>query len=357
GYIDNIPALAAYSKAIGVGLVVLAITYLSLILGELVPKRLALSNSEKIASAMARPMRLLSVIASPAVRLLSFSTDAVLKVLGVKPSAEPPVTEEEIKILIRQGTEAGVFEEAEKDIVENVFRLGDQHVRSLMTPRTQINYFDVKDSPEEIQRKLAENSHSRFPVCDGNLDRVLGIVRAKDILAQLLGGNPVDLRAVLRQAVFAPESMRAMTALEYFKQSGVHLLLVIDEYGGTEGLITHHDVLEAIVGDIALTREPDEHQAVQREDGSWLLDGMTPLDEMKEILHIKKLPGEDWESYHTLAGFVLMKMGRIPKIGERFEWGGMRFEVMDLDGRRVDKVLVTPVGKAAPGYQIDSTEL
>lgn len=356
-YIVDIPALAPYSEAIGVAVVVLAITYLSLILGELVPKRLALNNAEKIAAAVARPMRILSRIASPAVRLLSISTETVLKVIGVQPSVEPPVTEEDIRMMIRQGTDAGVFEKVEQGLVENIFRLGDQRLGALMTPRTEIVWLNVSDPLDEIRQIVVQSGYSRFPVCEDSLDQVVGIVRTKDILAALLADKTIDLRTLSRQVVFVPETMSAMKALEYFKQTGTHLFLIVDEYGGTEGLITHHDVLEAIVGDIALTGKPSEPRALQREDGSWLLDGMLPVDEVKDALQVKRLPGEEWEGYHTLAGFILLQIGRIPKIGDHFEWNGLRFEVMDMDGRRIDKVLVTPIKADGPNRVEISTDL
>ena len=357
GYIDDIPALARYSEAIGVGVVVLGITYLSLILGELVPKRLALNSAEKIASTVARPMRILSRIASPAVRLLSISTETVLRVIGVKPSAEPPVTEEEIRMMIRQGAEAGVFEKAEQGLVENIFRLGDQRLGALMTPRTEIVWLNADGPPDEIRQTVVQSGYSRFPVCEDSLDQVAGIVRTKDILAALLADRPIDLRTLARQVVFVPETMSAMKALEYFKQTGTHLFLIVDEYGGTEGLITHHDVLEAIVGDIALTGKPGEPRAIQREDGSWLLDGTLSVGEVKDTLQVKRLPGEEWEGFHTLAGFILMRIGRIPKVGDYFEWSGLRFEVIAMDGRRIDKVLVAPIKPDGSNRLESSTDL
>ncbi|HET9533453.1 MAG TPA: hemolysin family protein, partial [Blastocatellia bacterium] len=323
-YIDDVPALARYSEAIGVGIVVLAITYLSLVLGELVPKRLALNRAEEIASAMARPMRILSVIASPAVRLLSFSTDLVLKVFGVKPSTEPPITEDEVKMLIEMGTEAGVFEKAEHEMVKNIFRFGDRRVNSLMTPRHEVVWLDSSDSIDGIRKKIIESGHSRFPVCKDSLDNVLGMVRAKDMLAAALTGQEIDFQAHLRRPVFVPEGMRALKALEFFKQSGTHGLLVVDEYGSTQGLVTHHDILEAIVGDIAIAGEPGESWAIKRDDGSWLLDGMLSTDDLKEVLGIKRLPGEDTGVFHTLAGFMMNHMARVPSVGEYFEWGGLR---------------------------------
>lgn len=343
GRLDDIPLLAPYSEAIGVAVVVLIITYLSLIFGELVPKRLALSNPERIASAIAKPMRLVSAIASPAVRLLSLSTEGVLRLLGAKPSGEPPVTEEEIRLMIRQGALAGVFEQAESNLVENVFRLGDRRVSALMTPRHEILWLGLDDSPEVNQRKVTESAHSRFPVCKGTIDNLVGIVRAKDLLTQHLRGEPFNLQTVARQPLVMPEGMLALNALEMFKQTGRHLALVVDEHGGTEGLITHHDILAAIVGDIPIIGEPVEAQIVKRDDGSWLVDGSLLLDEFKERFRIRRLPGEEDGSFHTLAGFVMMSLGRIPVVGDHFESNGLRFEVVDMDGRRIDKILVSRI--------------
>jgi putative hemolysin len=341
--LEAISPLAPYSDAIGVALVVLGITYLSLGFGELVPKRLALNNSERVASAVAKPMRLLSIVAAPAVRLLSFSTDTVLRLLGMKPSGEPPVTEDEIKVLIRQGTVAGVFEEAEEDLVENVFKLGDRRVSALMTPRHEIIWLYIDDPPELNLRRVAESTHSRFPVCQGSIDKLIGVVRAKDLLVQQMSGSPFDLRAVMRPPLGIPESMRSLKVLELFKETGRHLALIIDEHGGIEGLITHHDILAALVGYIPIVGEPAELQIVEREDGSWLIDGTLLIDELRDIFDIRKLPGQVEERFQTVGGFVMWYLGHIPSVGEHFEWNGLRFEVVDMDGRRIDKVLISPL--------------
>jgi len=337
--IEKSALLTPYSQALGLGLVVVMITYLSLIIGELVPKRLALNNPERIASAMITPMRFLAKIASPAVHFLSSSTNAVLRVLGVKPSAESPVTAEEINIMIEQGKQAGIFEKAEQDIVERVFHLSDQRVNTLMTQRADIIWLEVDDALEAIQQKTA-SGRSRFPICEGSLDRVLGVVKVKDFLARSLAGQPLDLKALLRQPLYVPESMRAMKVLELFKQSRTHIALVINEYGSVQGLITLNDILEAIVGDIPSSDMPNEPMVVKREDGSWLIDGMLPMDDFKKSFQLAALPNEETGEYQTLGGFVMMHMERIPKPTEHFEWDGLRFEVIDMDGHRVDKVLV-----------------
>lgn len=332
--------IAPYGRPLAFGLVVVVITYLSLVIGELVPKRIALARAERIACALARPMRFLVRLARPVVRLLSGSTDLALRALHIRPSEEPPVTEEEIRFMIQAGTRAGVFEEAEQRMVTEVFRLADRRVASLMTPRTDIVWLEVDDSTEEIARKIAEAEHSRFPLCEGGLDHPLGFVRAKDLLVRSLSGQPLDLRALMRPPLFVPESQRGLRLLELFRQSRTHLALVVDEYGGIQGLVTVNDILEAIVGEMPSRAEHDEPLAVQREDGSWLLDGMLPVDDFKHLLHIERLAEEEIALYETLGGFVMTRLGRIPNAGDHFHWRGLRFEVVDMDGLRIDKVLV-----------------
>ena len=340
-----IPSLAPYSEAITSVIAVLLITYLTLIIGELVPKRLALNHPEPIASAVAIPMRMLATFASPIVYLLSASTDLVVRLMGIRPSTEPQVTEEEIRVLIEQGTEAGTFEEAEQDMVERVFRLGDRPVNALMTPRPDIVWLDLEDSAEENRNKMIDSGHSRFPVCQGGLDNVLGLMHVPDLLGRTLSGQPLDLTVSLRQPVFVPESTRGLKVLELFKQTGIHMALVVDEYGVIQGLVTLNDIMVEIVGDVPSVDDLEEPQAVQRDDGSWLLDGMLPVDEFFEIFEIDELLGEHRGSYQTLGGFVITHLGRIPAAADHFEWQGMRFEVMDMDGNRVDKVLVIPMPK------------
>lgn len=343
---ELLPALAPYSHAIALVLVVVTITYFSLVLGELAPKRLALNNAEKIAAIIAPPMNFLSRVAAPLVRLLSVSSDLVLQLLGAKKSDEPPITEDEVKVLIELGTQAGVFMEAEQDMVAGVFRLADRYVGSLMTPRTEIVWLDLEDPPEETRRTIIESVHSRLPVAEGDLDHIQGIVQAKGLLSQCLAGKPVDLRATLTPPQFVPESTPALKVLEMFRSSRVHIAMVIDEFGGLMGLVTIIDILEAIVGDIPVTGETGEPEAVQRKDGSWLLDGMLPVDEFKDIFRISSLPDEGKGHYQTLGGFVMTYLGRIPSAGDQFEWGGLRFEILDMDGFRVDKVLVVPSDEA-----------
>ncbi|MCC5648755.1 hemolysin family protein [Nostoc sp. XA013] len=347
-YVKVVPLLAPYSEPLSFGIVVLLITYLSLIVGELVPKRLALNNPERIASIVAIPMQALSAIASPMVYLLSASTDLILRLLGITASTEPQVTEEEIKILIEQGTEAGTFEEAEQDMVERVFRLGDRPVSYLMTPRPDIVWLDLDDSAEENRHKMVDSAYSRYPVCQGGLDNVLGVIPVTDLLARSFRGEPLDLTVGLRQPIFVPESTRGLKVLELFKQTITHMALVVDEYGVIQGLVTLNDIMSEIVGDVPSTDGQDHPQAVQREDGSWLLDGMLPVEEFLELFGMEEWESEEPGSYQTLGGFVITHLGRIPAAADHFEWQNMRIEVMDMDGNRVDKVLVVPKGNKLP---------
>lgn len=338
------PVLEPYSNLISLLIGVLPVTYLSLVLGELVPKRLALRDPEGMSSLVARPMLFFSRIFHPFVRFLSFSTESVLRLMGVRVSEELPVTEEEIQLLIDQGTQAGVFEEAEHDMVEGVFSLGDRRVYSLMTPRPDIVWLDIDDSMEDIRQKISECNFSRFPVRQGSLDSIVGVVKARDLLVRSLNGQSIQLKDLLKPAFFVPETMFASRALEILKEKGTDILLVIDEFGALQGLLTINDILEEIVGEM----EIEEPQATQRQDGSWLLDGMLEVDEFKEIFDLPALPHED--EYETLSGFVMMSLGRVPQPTDRFEWHGLKFEIMDMDGRRVDKVLVTtlPQRTSAP---------
>jgi putative hemolysin len=332
-------SVARYADAIGFTIVIVFTTYLSLIVGELVPKRLALRSPERIAALVAGPMQLLSRVTAPIVKLLSLSTDAVLWLLGARPSDEALVSEEEITTMIQQGVEAGVFEEAEHEMVAGIFRLGDRQIRGLMTPRTEIVWLNTQDSDEDNQRSMIDSHYSRFPLCDGDLDHVLGMVRAKDLLARVFSGQSFDLRAVVREPNYVPETMTASKVLELFRESGIHMAFVIGEYGGLEGLATAQDILDAIVGEQA------EPEAVQRKDGSWLLDGATSVDDLKDYLNVDELPGA-YDQFQTLSGFIMTRLGDIPKTGDTFDWNQYRFEVVDMDGMRVDKVLVSVVPPA-----------
>ncbi|HMZ06357.1 MAG TPA: hemolysin family protein [Anaerolineales bacterium] len=331
----KIEAISLYAEEISLGIVVLVITILTIWLGELVPKRMGLHSPERITKLAAGPMVILSTLFSPLVKLMSWGTEMVLAVFGIQHSVEPPITEEELQVLIDQGTQAGVFEEAEQDMVEGVFSLGDQRVYSLMTPRTEFVWLDVNDSTEEILEKIANSPYSRFPVRQDSLETIVGIVKSRDLLVTSLSNKEINLKELAKPAYFIPETTLASRALEMLKKNNTEMLLVVDEFGGVQGLLTINDILEEIVG----VMEGDEPQATQRQDGSWLLDGMLEVDEFKEIFNLNDLPHED--EYETLSGFVMTSLGRMPQTTDTFEWNNLRFEVVDMDGRRVDKVLVT----------------
>jgi len=338
-----VPTLVPYAGIIGVGVVVVGVTFFSLVLGELVPKRIALVHAERIASTVAAPMRFLSSLAYPLVRLLGVSTDTVLRIFRVKPSLEPHVTPEEIKILVEQGTALGVFEESEQDMIEGVLRLDERNIGAFMTPRTQMVWIDVGDSPETLRAKIANSRHSRFPVILGSFDNVLGFVSAKDVLNQSLSSQPINIRQALGPPLFVPETASALKVLDLFKREGAHFALVTDEYGGIQGMVTDWDILEAIVGELPSRGEPNEPEVTVRDDGSWLVDGLLNIDRLEEILEMDTTPEEESGRYHTVSGFVMTRLGGIPAVGQHFEWKGFRFEVMDMDGRRVDKVLISRV--------------
>jgi putative hemolysin len=346
--LNRIAWIAPRGGAVSLFVVVLAITFLTLIIGELVPKQIALQHAERISAALAPAMKTLAWVASPLVHLLSLSTQLVLRLFGIKPSGETSVTEEEIKMMIEQGTQEGVFEPTEQEMVERVFRLGDRTVNALMTPRPDVVWLDLNDSPEEIQNKITSNSHTHYPVAEDQIDTIIGMVNSKDLLSQNLSCRPIDLRSVLRPALFIPETMSALDLLERFKKKRTHVALVIDEHGGFQGLITTSDVLEAIVGDIPTPGDTEEADVIRREDGSWLVDGKVLADELKELLDRDELPFEDENLYQTLGGLVMAFLDRIPRSGDHFDWNGFRFEVVDMDGHRVDKVLIKPLAPDPP---------
>jgi len=341
-YLARVPALAPYSQSIAVLLVVGLVTYLSLLIGELVPKRLALQNPERIAMAIAQPMNVLSRVAAPLVTLLGASSELILRLLGVRHAGDPPITEEEIEILLQEGAAAGVFAPAEHEMVEGIFDLGDREARELMTPRYRLVALDVDDPLDENFRKMAASPHQVFPVYEGDLDRLLGMAPVKSLWAASLSGDPIDLRALTESALIVPESMPALEVLQRFRDRASNAAMVVDEYGGIQGLISLHDLMEAITGDLAVSQERSG-EVVRREDGSWLLDGALPVHEVRDVLEIDDpLPGEENGDYETLGGFLMSRLERIPNIGDTTDWSGHRFEVVDMDGRRVDRVLVTP---------------
>jgi len=322
------------------GLVVVVITYVSIVVGELVPKRIAQFDPEGIARLVARPMHLLALVTRPFERLLTLSTDTILRLMGQREQEAQRVTEEEIQAMLEEGSEAGVIEREEHDMVRNVFRLDDRQVGSLMIPRADIVYLDVELPLEENLKSVVESEHSRFPVCRGGLHEVLGIVSTKQLLNQTLTGGLNDLGGQLQPAVFVPETLTGMDLLGDFRASDTHMVLVIDEYGEVQGLVTLQDVLEAVTGEFQ-PRNQEDAWAVQREDGSWLLDGLIPVPELKDRLELKTVPEEDKGRYHTLSGLMMWLLGRLPQTADVATWEGWRLEVVDLDGKRVDKVLAS----------------
>ena len=339
----ELQALGLDTEASGIaatGLVVVVITYVSIVIGELVPKRIAQFDPEGIARLVARPMHLLALVTRPFERLLTISTDTILRLMGQRPQEAQRVTEEEIRAMLEEGSEAGVIEREEHDMVRNVFRLDDRRVGSLMIPRADIVYLDVALPLEENLKSVVESEHSRFPVCRGGLHEVLGIVSTKQLLNQTLTGGLNDLGGQLQPAVFVPETLTGMDLLGDFRASDTHMVLVVDEYGEVQGLVTLQDVLEAVTGEFR-SRNQEDAWAVQREDGSWLLDGMIPVPELKDKLELKTVPEEDKGRYHTLSGLMMWLLGRLPQTADVAIWEGWRLEVVDLDGKRVDKVLAS----------------
>ncbi len=343
-WLGTIPTIAPYSNPIAVAVVVVVITYLSLILGELVPKRIALSAPERIAMMVSGPLLVLSAVAKPFVSLLSVSGSLVLALLRIRESDKDHVTEEEVRTVIAEGTASGVIDPVEHKMLEGVLRLADRPVAAIMVPRPDIAWIDLDDSEEDIRNELMTASASRIIVArGGNVDEPLGVVRKKDLLAQMMRGDPMNIEAVMLQPVYVPEGISVLRLLNMFKTYPAHIALVVDEFGSLEGLVTPTDVLEAIAGDLA-TATPDEFREIfPRDDGSFLVDGATSVDDLEQSLGIKV--GED-EDFHTAAGLVLSVLGRIPSTGDRLRIQNWTVEVVDMDGRRIDKLLFTPAEPA-----------
>jgi putative hemolysin len=347
----QVPVLAPYADTLALGIMVVALTYVSLIIGELVPKRLALTHPEAIASLIARPMQILAAVGRPLVFLLSVSTDAILRVLRVRQVKQPAVTVEEIKVLLEQGAEEGVFEATEHELVTNVLNLDERHVGTVLTPRSDVVYLDVRATVDINRQKLRGGLHAVLPVCDGGLDRVLGFVRSTRVLEQVLENGALDLPSLAEPALFVPETMTLMKLLEQFKRTHLPVALVVDEFGGVEGLVSLTDVVAAIVGD--MPSEPGEEPSiVKREDGTWLIDGAVDLPTVLRTLDTESLVSdEDRQHYHTLGGLAMLTLGRVPRTGDVFQRGEYRFEIVDMDGNRVDRVLVSrmpPPSRANP---------
>jgi putative hemolysin len=339
-------ALPLLEPILAIG-VVAGLTLILLLAGELLPRRIALCWPEPIAARLARPMIVLTKLTGPLVRSLGAATEFLARLVGVKAEARPPTTPEEIKGLLWEGTQAGVFEEAEYEIFKRVFRFCERRARALMTPRDEVVWIDVADSPEEIRRKIAGSSHSRFPVCDESLDNLLGIVQVRDLLAQKSGEPSFRIKGLLTLPAFIYEGTRGPQILELLRKSAAPTAVVLDEYGSVVGIVSLNDLLEAVLGGLPEGHgEDEEPRSVRRADGSWLLDGRFPLDEFRDLFDLSRLPEGD---FHTLAGLVVTQLGHIPRIAESFECFGLHFEVVDMDSNRVDRVLVRPSGGGESG--------
>lgn len=342
-FFKKIPALENYADLLALVIIVGAITYLSVIIGELVPKRIALNNPERIASTLARPMFSLAKLFSPLVNLLNVSSDFLMASLGIRKAKESVVSEEEVRVLIDEGLSAGIFKKAEKEMVESVFELDELTAGDLMTPRARMIWLSLDDTDEENWRRIAGSGHSHFPVYQETRDNVTGMVSVKSLWANLSLAGRVELRALVTPPLYVPTAMPVSKLIEEFKKSGKHIALVVDEFGGLQGLVTLNDVMMAIVGNLPEREQRHEPKATLRQDGTWLIDAMLDIDETKNSLGIDDdLPGEDINRYSTLGGFILSQLGHIPREGEKFHWDRFDFEVIDMDRQRIDKVLVIP---------------
>jgi len=336
----NVPLLAPYSNGLALGLVVTVITYLSLVIGELVPKRVALSNPERIAALVARPVRVLARIASPIVVLLTGPTNLVLRVFGIRVSGEPSITVEEIRALIEQGAESGILEGGEHQLVENVFRFGDRLVSDVMTPRTQLDCLDANASPETWQAKLVAKPGSRYLVCEGSMDQILGVVFAEDLLAQCAGGKSLDVRAVLRQPVYVPGTMSALTLMERMRASHSHVAVALDEYGGVEGVVLLDLLIDTVVGETPLASDVRAPAPERSDDRSWAFPGSASLEDVEAVADLPPISDHARHGVRTLGGFIMNLLGRVPEQGERVEWSGVQFEITAMRGRAVAQVVV-----------------
>lgn len=344
---ETLPFIGAYAREISLGIVVIGITFTSLILGELVPKRIAMQYPEAVASTIAAPMLWLSRLMGPFVKVLTVTTDFLLRLLGLHNAKGGAVTEEDIAGMLREGTDAGLFEKTEHDIVARALRLDDQRVGALMTPRMDVHFINLEDPLEKNLMTIADSSYNRFPVCKGDLSHIVGVIHAGSLFEQTIRGQQVDISAAIKPPLFVPETISAMQLLETLKKNRAELALVIDEYGEIEGIVTLSDVLGALVGDVSIIDQNHEVDAVQREDGSWLIDAGVSFDRFRELLDTTvHFPEESAGTYHTLAGFVMTWLGHIPKISDYFEWEGYRIEVVDMNRNRIDRLLITKITPA-----------
>jgi len=347
-WLDSFPVISPYGDILGIGVTVIAITYLSVIIGELVPKRIAFAQPERIAASIARPMQVLSLIFTPAVWLLHVSTEGVLRVFHMSANRETSITEDEVKSLITEGTRAGVFAPQEKEMIDGVLRLADRPVRAIMTPHSRIIWLDSQSDRDTILKTLETNRFSRVLVCNGTLDKPIGVVNAKDLLPKAMTCADINLADLITPLLYVPENTSILILLNQFKKEKVHVAAVIDEYGMTKGLVTLTDVIEAVAGDLPELGEDMTPEITQRNDGPWLIDGMLPTDELESITGVSV-----GKSMKILAGFVMEQLGHIPAAGESFIYGSYRFEVVDMDGNRIDKVLIQNIQNAARAQNSD----
>ncbi len=355
-WLAQFPALAPYANLIGALTIVLLITYLTLVFGELAPKQVALNNPERAAILLAPPMSFLSRITAPFVTLLSRSTNLLLRLFRIQPSDEPAITEEEIRLLLAQGAASGIFEPIESEIVSQVFLLGDQRISALATHRPDILWLDPTDPIQETIDIIRQSSYSQYPVAEESLDNLLGIVDANDLLSRALSGETWDLRTLAKPALVVPETLRAYQLLELFRENRTQFALTLDEYGGVQGLVTALDLLESLVGELPEADDVEGPEVVRRDDGSYLLDGMLSIERFKTLFAQKDLPDEELADYETLGGMVMTALGRIPDTGDKLQLPDLLLEVVDMDGNRVDKVLAIPGEKPDKGSLYDSGE-
>lgn len=339
-FIGKAPFLAPYADVAAVAVVVLAITFLTVVLGELVPKQIGLNHAELIAIRLARPMDSLSKVFAPIVQLLTWSSAVVLRLLNQKSRISAAITEEEVNQILSQATLEGVFEPQEKSMVERIFRLGDLKINAFITQRTDIIWLDLDDTPEKNLEIIGAHNYDCYPVAQGGLDNVIGLVFAKDLLNQSIHQKSIDLQSVIKPALYIPENLPALDMIQRFREYKAHFALVMDEYGGIQGLVTINDILELVISGIPGADVQEESEIIEREDGSWLVDGKMFIDEFLDFFHIENIPIEHEGDYQTLGGFVMTMLGQIPNTGDSFNWEGYKFEVVDMDGRRVDKVIV-----------------
>ena len=355
-YLEDFGINPPYSHQAATAIVVVSITYITIIIGELVPKRLAQNNAEWIAKVLSRPIALLAQLARPFVALLSFSTDQILRLMGYDQDLSPQLTEEDIHAMLAEGKQSGVIEAREHELLQNILELDERALPSIMTPRSDIISLNLEDSSKENLDKIIHSSKTRFPVCQGSLEQMVGIASSRNLLKQHLSSGNFHLKEDLSPVVLVPETMTSLDLLEQFRETGIQMVFVVDEFGEIQGLITLKDLLEALAGEFKPAKRKDSW-AVQRDDGSWLLDGLIPTQELKDRLAMKSVPEEGKARYHTLNGMMMWLIGKVPRTGDSATWQGWRLEVVDLDGHRVDKVLASQIPAETDTHQQENEQV